>query len=264
MELAAVTDRVRDVPWMSPEQGAEIYRHIREAGPDHVLELGTANGASAAYMAAALEENGKGHVVTFDRSTAGFEPEPLLRDLGLDRWVTFIVRDDSSYNWYLKELVEENSDAAGNCEPIFDFCYLDGAHNWTIDGLAVVLVEKLLKPGSWLLLDDLEWSYSSSPSGASLPFPMSKSELRAPHVRAVFDLIVRQHPSFTQFRVQDANWGWAAKSPNAPRRYDVTSTRSAAGLVAMAGWKLARIASSRVRRGKAAPDAEAKARSPAG
>lgn len=243
---------------MSPEQGAAIYRHIRETAPDRVLELGTANGASAAYMAAALEENGKGHLVTFDRSSARFEPVPLLRDLGLDSLVTFIVRDDSSYNWYLKELVEEQSDAAGNCEPIFDFCYLDGAHNWTIDGLAVVLVEKLLKPGSWLLLDDLEWSYASSPSGAQPPFPLSKSELQAPHIRAVFDLIVRQHPSFTQFRVQDANWGWAAKSPNAPRRYEVTSTRSAAGLLALAGWKLARIVSSRARRGKAASDADNK------
>jgi predicted O-methyltransferase YrrM len=263
MELAAVTERVRDVPWMSPEQGAEIYRHIRETTPDRVLELGTANGASAAYMAAALEENGKGHLVTFDRSSAGFEPAPLLRDLGLDALVTFVRRDDSSYNWYLKELLEEQSDAAGNCKPIFDFCYLDGAHNWTIDGLAVVLVEKLLKPGSWLLLDDLEWSYASSPSGAAPPFPLSSSELREPHMRAVFDLIVRQHPSFTQFRVQDANWGWAAKSPNAPRRYDVTSTRSTAGLVAMAGWKLARIASSKARRGKKPSHADGEEQSPA-
>lgn len=258
MELAAVTDRVRDVPWMSPEQGAEIYRHIREKAPDRVLELGTANGASAAYMAAALEENGKGHLVTCDRSAAGFEPRPLLSELGLDNLITFVRRDDSSYNWYLKELVEEQSDSAGNCEPIFDFCYLDGAHNWTIDGFAVVLVEKLLKPGSWLLLDDLEWSNASSPSGAGPPFPLSKSELQAPHMRAVFDLIVRQHPSFTQFKVQDANWGWAQKNPDAPRRYEVTATRSIAGLFAIAGWKLARIVASQARRGKTAPSAAGK------
>lgn len=253
MKLSEVTGEVRDVPWMSPEQGAEVYRHVRETTPDRILELGTANGVSAAYMAAALDENGDGHLVSVDRAGAGFEPASLLRDLGLDKWVTLVVREDSSYDWYLKELIEKQSDTVGNCEPIFDFCYLDGAHNWTIDGLAVVLVEKLLKPGAWLLLDDLEWSYAGSPGGAQPPFPLSRSELHEPHVRAVFNLIVRQHPSFTQFRVQDGNWGWAAKNPNMPRRYEVSSTRSVVGLLAMAGWKLARIFSSKAWRGGGAP-----------
>src|SRR5204863_8898813 len=151
MDLASVTARVRNVPWMSPDQGATIYEHVQATTPDRILELGTAHGASAAYMAAALEENGSGHLVTVDRTGTGFEPEPLLRELGLERLVTFVVRDDSSYDWYLKELIAERSDGAGNCEPIFDFCYLDGAHNWTIDGLAVFLVEKLLKPQGWAL-----------------------------------------------------------------------------------------------------------------
>lgn len=250
MDLSSVTARVRDVPWMSPDQGAKIYRHVRETAPDRILELGTAHGASAAYMAAALEENGSGHLVTVDRTGAGFEPAPLLRALGLDRLVTFVVRDDSSYDWYLKELVAEQSDEAGNCEPTFDFCYLDGAHNWTIDGLAVFLVEKLLKPGGWLLLDDLEWSYASSPSGAGGPFPLSEAEVREPHMRAVFDLIVRQHPAFTQFRVEDGNWGWAAKVPDAPRKYEVTASRTLGGLAATAGWKVARILFSKARRSR--------------
>ena len=30
--------------------------------------------------------------------------------------------------------------------PVYDFCYLDGAHDFTIDGMAVYLVEKLLRP----------------------------------------------------------------------------------------------------------------------
>jgi predicted O-methyltransferase YrrM len=250
MDLASVTANVRGVPWMSPAQGAEIYRHVRETTPERILELGTAHGASAAYMAAALDENGSGDLVTVDRTGAGFEPAPLLRELDLDRLVTLVTRDHSSYNWYLKELVAEHSDGAGNCEPIFDFCYLDGAHNWTIDGLAVFLVEKLLKPGGWLLLDDLEWSYASSPSRMEGPFPLSEAEMREPHMRAVFDLIVRQHPSFTQFKVQDGNWGWAAKIPAAPRKYEVTASRTLGGLVAAGGWKAARILFSKTRRSR--------------
>ena len=74
-----------------------------------------------------------------------------------------IVREFSSYTWWLKEQVQARSDAHGNVEPRFDFVYLDGAKNWTIDGLAVVLVEKLLRPGGWLLMDDLDWTYADDP-----------------------------------------------------------------------------------------------------
>jgi predicted O-methyltransferase YrrM len=251
MDLGTVTSQVRQVRWMTPEQGAVVYDHIRTTKPTHALELGTAHGASAAYIAAALEENGTGHLTTVDRSDTDFVPGDLLASLGLGRWVTLVARDDSSYDWFLKEQIESRSDAAGNCEPLYDFCYLDGAHDWTIDGLAVFLVEKLLKPGGWLLLDDLEWSYAASPSGANPPFPISSEERQQPHMRAVYDLLVRQHPNFTQFRVQDGNWGWAQKVPGAPRRYEVTSSRTLAGLAMRGAWRLARTAAgtaARIRR----------------
>ena len=73
------------------------------------------------------------------------------------------MREFSSYTWWLKEQVQARSDRAGNVEPLYDFVYLDGAKNWTIDGLAVVLVEKLLRPGGWLLMDDLDWTYAQDP-----------------------------------------------------------------------------------------------------
>jgi predicted O-methyltransferase YrrM len=246
MKLEEVTEQVRDIPVMSPEQGATIYQHIRDTKPELVLELGTANGTSAAYMAAALNENGEGHLITLDRTENRGRPADLLKKLGLETWVSILVRDDSSYDWFLKEQIAKQSDRQGNCVPIYDFCYLDGAHNWTIDGLAVFLVEKLLKPGGWLLVDDLEWSYAASPHTPS-PFPMSKAERTEPHMRAVFELLIREHPNFTQFRVQDGNWGWAGKVPDVPRSYEITATRSLAGVVASLGTKTGRLIQSAIR-----------------
>jgi predicted O-methyltransferase YrrM len=245
VNLERVQQGVRGIPFMSPHQGSVVYRHIRETRPELVLEIGTAHGVSAAYMAAALAENGSGHVVTVDRADAPFEPVPLLEKLGLAERVTFVRREDSSYNWFLKEQIAEQSDEAGNCEPLYDFCYLDAAKNWTIDGLAVFLIEKLLRPGAWLLLDDLEWSYAASPGRAPEPFPLSDSERREPNLRAVFDLLVRQHPNFTEFRVQDGNWGWAHKSPGSPRRYEVETSRSLTGMLAVGAWKVARTLTAR-------------------
>jgi len=51
---------------MSPEQGRIVYDHVRAARPAEVLELGTAHGVGAAYMAAALRDNGAGRLVTVD------------------------------------------------------------------------------------------------------------------------------------------------------------------------------------------------------
>ena len=253
MKLEDITRRVDRAPFMSPHQRAIVYQHVIDTRPEVILELGTGHGVSAAYMAAALDEiGGEGRIVTLDKVGHGFDPAPMLGELGLLDRIELVLRDDSSYTWYLKEVIESRSDSNGNCEPLYDFCFIDGAKTWTIDGLAFFLVEKLLRPDGWLLLDDLEWSFDSSPSGVAEPFPLSAAERREPKVRAVFDLLIRQHPSFTECVVQDGSWAWAHKLPGAPRVYEVTASRSVAGLAASATWKLGRWASTR-RRAKRSP-----------
>ena len=90
------------------------------------------------------------------------------------------MREFSSYTWWLKEQVQARSDRAGNVEPAYDFVYLDGAKNWTIDGLAVVLIEKLLRPGGWLLMDDLPWTYAAATRGARRPTASSTASCPSP------------------------------------------------------------------------------------
>ena len=230
---------------MSPEQGRIVYDHVRATRPAEVLELGTAHGVGAAYLAAALEANGDGRLTTVDFEGAAYDPAPgdVLARAGLAHRVDE-VREFSSYTWWLKEQVASRSDADGNCEPRFDFVYLDGAKNWTIDGLAVVLVEKLLRPGGWLLMDDLDWTYAQDPhrdaTDGIVHRELSAPERTEPHLRAVFELIVAQHPSFTDLRVQDEWWGWARKAPGEPRRYSVETSRPLGALAAGAVRKTLR------------------------
>ena len=138
-------------------------------------------------------------------------------------------RSYSTYTWFLKEQVESRSDGSGNCEPLYDFCFLDGQKNWTVDGLAVFLIEKLLRPGGWLLMDDLGWTYSPFREGVHYSInigALSEKERTEPHMRAVFDLIVKQHPAFTELRIQDEWFGWARKQPGQPRKLTIQTTRS--------------------------------------
>jgi predicted O-methyltransferase YrrM len=232
MEYEAVRDAVAGIPIMTPQQGRRIYDHVLATRPARVLELGTGNGVSAAYMAAALDAVGDGgRIVTVDHvgSARQHPADVTLGKAGLADLVTLVRIDASSYSWWLKGQVAASSDAHGNCDPVYDFCYLDGAHHWTIDGLAVYLVEKLLRPGGWLLLDDLDWSFVNPEYGQNpaLPFlAMGPDERSEAHMRAVFDLIVMQHPSFTEFRIEDERWGWARKQPGEARRLTVAMTIS--------------------------------------
>jgi len=241
MRFDEVVARVRGIPFMTPEFGRRIYDHVCGTRPESVLELGTAHGVSAAYIAAALDENGAGSLVTVDHGGARYDPSPeaVLADAGLADRVT-IVRRHSSYNWFLKEQVEKQSDSSGNCEPVYDFVFLDGSHNFDIDGLAVILAEKLLRPEGWLLMDDLEWTYEQNPwvapelwpDGNARPFgPLSEEQRGAPQVGTVFDLIVKQHPAFTRMIREDEWYGWAQKGAGRERRLEVRTSRTLGALV---------------------------------
>jgi predicted O-methyltransferase YrrM len=225
---------VEGVPIMTPAQGRVIYDHVLDNKPRDILELGTASGVSAAYMAAALDELGRGSITTLDREQ--LLPATLPEDAAfakvpeLLRFVRFERPPHSSYVWWLLREIEARSDAAGNCTPGYDFCYLDGAHDFTVDGLAVYLTEKLLRPDAWLLLDDLNWSYKADVADYDRE-TYSDDEADAPHVRLIFDVLLKQHPSFTDFRVQDGSWGWAKKAPDQPRRYSLETSQSVGGLV---------------------------------
>jgi predicted O-methyltransferase YrrM len=201
-----------------------LYEHIRNNRPGDLLELGTGRGGSAVFMAAALEANGVGHLTSVDSTRwQWLDPTPreVLEKAGLSSWVTLDKRF-STYTWFLKAEIEKRLDAAGSVQPEYDFIFVDGCKNWSADGLAVVLAERLLRPGGWLLLDDLGWNYEKhceAPRHYEIEIAkLSDEERTQPHLRAVFDLLIRTNPAFDQFVVQDYWWGWARKSPHVSRR----------------------------------------------
>jgi hypothetical protein len=140
----------------------------------------------------------------------------LLERTGLADYVD-IHREPNNYTWFLKKEVEGRT-RGGTCEPIYDFCYLDGCKNWTVDGCAFFLVDKLLRPGGWILFDDYKWTYKKyeratghDATDGLTHRKMAPDEYEVPHVEAVFRLLVMQHPDYSEFRVVDENWAFAHK-----------------------------------------------------
>lgn len=218
MTFDEVRDAVEGVPYLGEDEGWELYQFVLNHRPEAALELGHAHGVSSVYLAAAMEEAGTGALDTVDlEAAAGREPnlEALLERTGLGPRVN-IHREPNSYTWFLKKKIEECTDAAGVCAPCYDFAFIDGAKNWTIDGLAFFLVDKLLRPGGWILFDDYKWSYGKHEgrevSDGITIRSLSDAERTEPHVERIFRLLVMQHPAYANFEVQDDWWAWAQKA----------------------------------------------------
>lgn len=208
MKLEDILPHIGHVPHMTQDQGKLIYNLILDNDITDILELGIAHGTGSCYMAAALDEKGGGSVTTIDNQSA-LKRKPnvhqLLAKCQLEKYVNPVFAN-SSYNWELMKLIDQQT-KDGVCEPLFDFCYLDGAHNFEIDCCAFFLVDKLLKPGGLILFDDLNWTYASSPSLKRTKFVkrMADDEKFTPHVKKLVDLMVTGHPNYPDINVME-NW----------------------------------------------------------
>ncbi len=221
MDFATVRRHVDGVPYILPEMARDVYEFILRETPQNCLELGFAHGASSCYMAAALEEAGGGRLTCVDLLPAREWQQPAIEELlartGLGHLVQ-VEREATSYTWFLKKQIEAQTKDL-RCEPLYDFCFIDGAKNWTIDSSAFFLVDKLLKPGGWIVFDDLQWNYASKlakgkrKSDGIYLLDMGEDELNQPHIELIFQLLVMQHPDYSHFLVKDNWWAWARKVP---------------------------------------------------
>lgn len=222
MNFKDIQREIEGVPYVMPDMAYDLYHFILETKPSRCLELGFGHGASSCYIAAALDEIGSGHLTSVDLLPAKEWQEPAIEDLlgktGLSKWVT-VQRETTSYTWFLKKKIVDQT-KNNICSPLFDFCFLDGAKNWTIDSSAFFLVDKLLKLEGWIVFDDLQWTYESKlqegkrKSDGVYMLDMGKDELQQPHIELIFQLLVMQHPEYSNFLVKDNWWGWAQKAPN--------------------------------------------------
>lgn len=206
MKIEKILHRVDGIPVMNYEQAGTITDFILKNQCRSVLELGFNHGVSTCYIAGVLDELGEGSVTTIDLLRAKtVEPniEQLLKSLGLERYAT-IYYEPTSYLWRLMKMLEEHS------EPMFDLCYLDGAHTWITDGFAFFLVDRLLKPGGWMIFDDLDWTFAKSMADDNNVKKMPQEQRETAQVRKIYELLVKPHPDYGNFMIWKG-WAYAQK-----------------------------------------------------
>jgi predicted O-methyltransferase YrrM len=195
----------------------EVYGGIVATRARDCLELGTGFGATTCVMAAAIDEIGGGTVMTVDQIAR--EPvgvNELAQLTGLSQYVTSVLHG-GGYNWILLRMLREQA-RARECEPRFDFCFLDGAHEWEPDGLAALLVPRLLRPGAWMMVDDLNFKLRGCHPGWERAYGhKSAEELDTRQVGMVYELLVRTHPDLEHFMLSNSGHiGWARKTGGEP------------------------------------------------
>jgi predicted O-methyltransferase YrrM len=215
--LGDVTTAVGRVPFMTAEQAQRLEALWADAPAGDILELGFAHGKGSAYLGALAAGKG-GRAICVDNPTARHRSpsaEDTVRRAGVAEHVD-LVYADQGYNWWLMRQLEAD---AG---PRFSLVYLDGAHEWDPDALAVLLVSRLVHPGGYLVLDDLDWTFASSPSAgiAERRKTLPADYVDEAHVRKVWTLLVQRDPTWGQLREIDS-WAIARKLAPDDRRTGV-------------------------------------------
>ena len=200
-----------NLPYMRHPEATLLRELIIEQDARDVLEIGFYHGKGSAYLAAILEDLGRGHLVTIDvRSAHRREPniEQVLSAVGLSHRVSPVYAE-RSYTWEMAKMIRAKP------APQFDLCYFDGGHTWDMTGFGFVLVDMLLRPGGWIVLDDLRWTVEGAmrdvPKVPKHWLACSPDERATPAVQLTFDLLV-PHLGYTDRRIiNDGQWGIARK-----------------------------------------------------
>lgn len=223
MKFSEIAKKVDGIPFTSMSKGKIFYDFIIKNKPKNCLELGFGFGVASSYIAGALDENNFGKLTIVDLKKSlkadkfpNITAENLLDDLNLLNYVD-IVREENSYIWFLKNMIDKNT-SDNNCNPIYDFVFIDGPKNFITDGLAFFLVDKLLNKNGWIVFDDYLWKYSDHKNKfkyyTNLVGPIDPSTLETPHIKEVYEKLVMQNINYSNFIIDDDILAWAQKTKN--------------------------------------------------
>ncbi|MEO0794685.1 MAG: class I SAM-dependent methyltransferase [Verrucomicrobiota bacterium] len=229
MTFDEIHAKVGHVPFITEQNARILYDLIIKEKATNILELGIAHGTATCYMAAAIEELGGGKITAVDLLSVkdSFKPsaEEQLESTGLSKYAE-VVRMHTGYNWFLhNEIVKQTKDDI--CQEVYDLCIIDGPKNWTIDGAAFFMVDKLLKQDAWIIFDDYHWTYSKADqkresTDGITHRSLSDEERVTPQITEVFEYLVKQHPNYSNFVVMEkTDWAMAQKAKTDQKTYQV-------------------------------------------
>ena len=143
--IGKVARASKSAPW-----GELLFHLVRRRRPMHVLEMGTCVGMSASYIAAALELNGHGRLVTIEgASTVAAVARETFERLGYTDRVEVV---EGPFHRSLAPTIDA-------CAPL-DLVFIDGHHDGRATFEYYNAIRACASPSALLLFDDVQWSAS--------------------------------------------------------------------------------------------------------
>jgi predicted O-methyltransferase YrrM len=179
------------------EANSKTMDFIKDKRCRMIAELGVYQGHTS--MAFAKYLNGEGSLHLYDFHDRVRTVAAKLEHAGFQNVQFFACsyRYRDSYNWALGKAI------ATHGESIYDYIFLDGAHDWAIDALAALLSDRLLKVGGYLDFDDYTWTLAESPSLNPQVFPLTaklytQEQIETQQVKMVVDVLIKRDPRYRE------------------------------------------------------------------
>jgi len=152
--------------WCSPQKSLLLYSLVRSHKPKTIVEIGIYGGRSIVPMAAALKDNGGGHVYGIE-TWSGAAATTYRTNLGNDFWwmnIDFPGLKRAFLELVLKfdlhdtiKIVEASSDRCGGLFDQIDMVHIDGSHSTWAAAQDVINYVSKVPPGGIIVYDDLDW-----------------------------------------------------------------------------------------------------------
>ena len=187
--------------------GKLLYELLTENHLIRGLEVKPDPSLSTLYLAAAVSENQGGTLTSVWHTPLrpSYDVVQALSDADLSTFVS-IYEEPSSYNWRLMKLLKD-----GHFES-YDFCVIEAGMSWYSVGFACCLMERLLKPGGWIVIDNLRFNYKDSHMfNRKWISTKPEEELTACQASLAFELLIQSSPFFQNHRIHDSV-GFAQKT----------------------------------------------------
>ncbi len=171
----------------------EFMENLSFDRPIMYAEVGVYEGETARRVANFLPDDSTVHLFDFEDKVK--EAASKIGDnTSVVAWGNSRLIYDS-YCWSLQKAMDAGAQ--------FDVVFLDGAHTYHHDALAFFLLDKMLRPGGYILFDDYEWSHSTSPSMNPGVFPRIKDQytdeqIQAQQVKMLVDKLVKTDPRYEE------------------------------------------------------------------
>lgn len=167
-----------------------------------VAEVGLGIGATTSGVAHLLDKGDEFYIFDFEDVANELARDLAncacnIRPMGNSR------KKWDSYAWSLAQLKIDGH--AG-----FDLAFLDGSHCFLFDAPACCLLKDMLRPGGFLILDDMFWSYNSSTYNNPRRQPsirefLTDEQLAAPHVEIMAKIFLDGDSAFKRVNLEGSS-----------------------------------------------------------